>query len=309
MKDSTLYYIRKKFYQYRTHSTGFENINENTIEDLKSKLEYWDERIFSKIKPGYLETENYARYVAVLSFVSDSKSFATLGTFDERALFLMLAVDPEFKAYQIYVQSNILRTQDVDKINDKKIQTALLSRRKRQLEEMQRKVRDELGFYDSEFLLLECKYCKKWNNKKTLIYNVKKDYFKTLVKMMADIPNFDEVSLEDLHSIQEKIDKYNKILTQDVDKKTIIYHILYQSDVLGLESDIEKVMFAILALDKELQMLQIYEEENKWYDIAMRSYKELGFFNREFVFTERKFHDKLMPEKIIDWSKKQELKN
>lgn len=59
----------------------------------------------------------------------------------------------------------------------------------------------------------------------------------------------------------------------------------------------EKILFLILAVDPDLNILEIYESECRADRIKEEAYKTLGFFNEDFLKAARAYQKKYLPNK------------
>ena len=136
-----------------------------------------------------------------------------------------------------------------------------------------------------------------------LLINVNKDYSKNFVILAPMVRNFDEITYERFKQIQEQVGLYKEIPNISLTYQTCIYNILYQANILDLNSMQEKLIFFINVLDPELKLLQIYSEESTYNNIKQRAIYELGFYFNCLIKIELLYYKRFCPnKKISNWS-------
>ena len=96
---------------------------------------------------------------------------------------------------------------------------------------------------------------------------------------------------------------WNASVNEEHKYTTCLYNLIYQYKLLGINSLEEKLLFFVCAVDPELKLLSIYEEESKTNIMKLRSLDEVGFYNPNLIKIEKTINKKFMPQKIVsEWS-------
>ena len=154
-------------------------------------------------------------------------------------------------------------------------------------------------------------FFKRFFNEKELVTEVgcnNQDKLMVRAKLLKDFNNISNERYDELVSVAQTWlslgpDKYNS--------KVAAYSVTNQTKLLGLTNRAEQLALFILLIDNELDMLRIYEEESMIKNVERRIVEEFGYFNKELLVLERKFHDRFCPDKNLSvWTKtKKELDN
>lgn len=198
---------------------------------------------------------------------------------DEEILFLINSVDPNCEMYETYLSFP-------NDLTDETKKNVIINL---------------FGFFSPYLLKYEYYYIN--NMDKRLLTNVNKDYSKNFVILAPIVRNFDEITDERFEQIKNQVEIYKSIPNINITYKTCIYNILYQANILELNSMHEKLIFFINAIDPELKLLQIYFEESNYNNIKKRSIDELGFFYKHLIKIELIYYKRFCPnQKISDWT-------
>ena len=79
---------------------------------------------------------------------------------------------------------------------------------------------------------------------------------------------------------------------------------LFQPEILGLNSLDEIIIFFILVIDKDLKLLDIYNEEANWSEIKKLALRKMGFYNPKLLYLEKIYQEKFVPD-YIPWEKRE----
>ena len=273
----------KKLFDEQKIFNDFKLITQERKEQINLLSEQYKQGLVLYGKKNYLLNENYYIYANTLNYLVNDKY--QLMTKDEKILFLINTIDPNCNIYETYLNFSD------DLNNETKINV----------------MKNIFGFFSTYLLKYEYYYIN--NVQKRLLINVNKDYLKNFMILAPMVRNFDEVSDERLKQIQEQVELYKEIPNINLNYQTCIYNILYQSNVLELNSMQEKVAFFINAIDPELTLLKIYSEESNYSNIQKRSIEEFGFFYKYLIKIELLYYKRFCPNtKLSDWSLEQKSK-
>ena len=93
-------------------------------------------------------------------------------------------------------------------------------------------------------------------------------------------------------------------IPEKYDAKVASYSVTRQRKLLGLTSLAEQLAVFILLVDSNLDMLRIYEEESMMKYVEERITEQFGYYDKELLVLERKFHTRFCPDKELSiWSK------
>lgn len=214
-------------------------------------------------------------------------------TYDERCVFLIQALDPElffYKSYKAFEDEILALTEPSEYVAHQEWS----KEKKRLTQKYKENISKELGIFDIHFLELEKFYFKRLVEKKELVMNIKKNYLPDLIDILKDATNLSSITENRYNEIANQVRNYLSTF-RDLDINTISYNILYQGELLNLNTLEEKIIFLILAIDAKLLMLEIYENECKWDNIERLSKEELGFFDKSMIKLEKLYHKQFVP--------------
>lgn len=273
----------KKLFDEQKIFNDFKLITQERKEQINLLSEQYKQGLVLYGKKNYLLNENYYIYANTLNYLVNDKY--QLMTKDEKILFLINTIDPNCNIYETYLNFSD------DLNNETKINV----------------MKNIFGFFSPYLLKYEYYYIN--NVQKRLLINVNKDYLKNFMILAPMVKNFDEVSDKRFKQIQEQVELYKEIPNINLNYQTCIYNILYQSNILELNSMQEKVAFFINAIDPELTLLKIYSEESNYSNIQKRSIEEFGFFYKYLIKIELLYYKRFCPNKKLSyWSLEQRPK-
>lgn len=270
--------IKNRFYQYAVKTKNMKEVTDDRIEAIESVLANYRERFLDgDTKTGSMY--KLERYYNALRYVDGRRDF----TFDEKMIFVIKLVDPECKMYRLYRALDITTNSEIAAIEDKKEQAAAKLKQEITINEFQAAVRSELGFYEGKLIKFEEHYFKKFI--KEFVDKCSKDYGNVFFSRERDFSKMIPAQYMRVRSIVS--DYLTKVGT--VDPKTVIFHVIYQNNLLKLYSVEEQLLFFILAVDPELDYLNIYDDECMWDKIEERIREEKEYFNKDLIFVEKDY--------------------
>lgn len=295
-------YLKTKLYQREKEFKNFENITEEDFIRIENKIQVKEDVIQEKTKRPL---DKLTKYMEILTYLTNPNIHLEFKTFDERILFLIMCEDPNLITFKEFLKTNIPSVQDVKREQNPKTREELEKKRVQEILELQTRVRDQIGFFDSKLLKFEKIYFQKFLSKQELISEVKQDNITALIALLPFINSFESISEEDFTLLQKKAQLWQAETNAVNDLYTAAYSCEYQSEILGLNNLSEKLAFLILAGDPELKCLKIYEEESKISEIERRCNEELNYYNELLIKLEKLFHEKFCPEKELSpWTLK-----
>jgi len=293
---------RKRLYANDTKFNNFENIDNAELKRIKELAKQTDTTLFSYLPHHPYLSQKFEKYLAVLQYLGSTNTNNDLPNYDAKIVFLIEAVDPNLTLYKAYLEYPvILKSQIAAEENlAKKFELEHLF--KRQNGAIESKIRSKAEFYDVQMLNYEAKYFKKIRCHDELLTNVNHAYFNIFAKRFENSNKFSGISQETNDILCLKAEEY---LGQcEVNLNTLSYQLLFQPEILGLNSLDEIIIFFILVIDKDLKLLDIYNEEAKWTEIKKRALREMSFYNPKLLYLEKIYQERFVPD-YIPWEKRE----
>ena len=279
----------------------FKDITEEDINLIKQQIESFKKHhIYTTGTIGY---ELYV-YTKAIDFVA-YPSVRNTKTFNQKILFLIYCCDPELKLLKTYLSTGFLTNKDIEKYDDEVDRTILLRLRKKQENFFYAKLDKEIGFTDTMLFKFEKDLFDNFLAKNELVKGVKASYLSDLLDYKKDF-SFDSISLERLSELALISENYIDTLEKEESLRTractAAYNILFRPHLFGLNSYEEQIAFFILCIDKNLDALQIFNNEATIHRIKEESLLNVGIYSKDLIEYEKKYHQKFVPDKIVsDW--------
>lgn len=279
--------IRRRFFNYRIYFNNFSDINDEKIKAIKQKVKELNNiyNIDDLKKTNILEAYKIILYHLLYN------SNIRFDDFDEKVIFVILAMDEKLVILNKYLAANIISIKQIKEATNIHEEVELKFKRKAQIKKYTEDVRNSLGFFENDLLTYEYQFYKKFLVQKKFIQEVNIDYSKKLFDAIIYFKNFNSITKDEFNEVKEKALKYIQN-NKDINYTTVIYHLLYQNDILKLKDYKQQFLFLILVIDPELKLLEIYEEECTWKNIEERAKSELNFFDENIIKLEKKFKEK-----------------
>ena len=146
-------YLRKKFYQRIIDFKEYRELSEERKQELTERANFESERFEAdyaaenKYAHSYGPRKEWYKYVRMFGIVSAHGYQSTFKSFDERAYFLVKALDPEYEIMKCYNSQSIIRGK-----HTKEEREALIEARKQEISSF---IQAKLGTIDSSIIKLE----------------------------------------------------------------------------------------------------------------------------------------------------------
>ena len=245
------------------------------------------------------EKDRLTRYIQTLVYLTNPLIHMDLKTYDERILYLIMSADPELVSFKEFLKTTLTPKSTIEAETDPKVKQQLIHQREAEVLDLQSRIREKLGFYDSKLVRYEEYYFKKFLSSKVLINKVTQDNISKLLRITPFIKTLTSVTDERFQELQEKAQNWISITNCENDLYTAAYSCLNQSDTIGLNSIIEELVFFILIGDPNLDALRIYEEESRTEDMQNRCIETFNYFNSNLFTLEKLYHDRFCPDKEL----------
>lgn len=255
--------------------------------DQKNKIE----KIVKVFKEKNLGTDTGLNYVKTLQYLCTSNAKTKLLSTrvqktnnvvlcDEYFAFIILCCDPNCNLYKSYLKCNENMTSS-------------------QKESFCRK---ESGLFDKKLIIAEKDYFFKFENK--LLFEVKKDSSNYFMQIKDELGSFDSISNQRFEEIQNQAYLWADVPNNNSKFQTALYQIIFQSDLLNLNTLEERIVFFITAVDPNLEILTIFEEESKFENVKCRIKEKYNSYSKELITYEKLYKKRFFPDKVISpWTK------
>ncbi len=275
----TIDQLRSKVYAYHINYNKFNDINEKRYEVLKKQISDF----MVRMSHVFGKCTNKDRYYELLGYISHKVEY-NHAPYDERILMLIEACDPDYVHYKSFL--TVEHDQDY-------------------IKNLANTVRKEVGFYDPKFINYEAVLFSKFKKNNELLHGVKEDYSDFLYKYLGFVKTLDNIDEERYEEIVELVNKWKDSMQENDGYLTAIYHLLFQSDLLGVKGSREKLVFLIEALDKNLDMLDAYYNNSREELIEEEAKETVGFYAPEFIDLEKVYAKRFAPSMANDpWGSK-----
>ena len=286
-------HYKTKFYQKENQSKRFSELTEENLANISKKI-YKKEEIAEDTKTAKLD-----RYIKTLLYLTNPNIHSDLKTYDERLAYLILATDPELITFKEFLKIHLPSISSISNIENQKERTMALEERHQILQQFETAVREQIGFYDVKLLKFEEQFFKRFYSKKELITQVGQHNEDGFLLLAGLVDSFDNITDERFKELIETAQAWNTIIPDKHKTKTATYSATKQKDLLGLTTLTEQFAFYILAVDPNLDMLRIYEEESMIPTTQERIEETFGYYNPALITLEKKYHQRFCPDKKV----------
>lgn len=289
-------YFRTKLYQKEREFKKFETLSLDDVAKVAKKLYLKQEM---NEQSGFFRKDKLTKYMDTLTYLTNPSIHMELKTYDERIIYLIISVDPELESFKEFLKTNITPTKVINAEQDQKKQQELISQRESEILEMQTRIRNKIGFYDSKLLKYEETYFKRFISSKELITKVNQDNITKLLRIIPLISSFNDISDERYQILKEKAKEWLATTNCENDLFTAAYSCSEQKETIGLNGIIEELIFLVLIGDPELDVLRIYEEESRMDEVERRCKEAFNYYSKDLITLERLYHERFCPEKTL----------
>ncbi|MBQ6323711.1 MAG: hypothetical protein IJI22_02645 [Bacilli bacterium] len=275
---------KKKLFAYSGQYNHFKNIDQEKIDETKKLLE-------RKFEGAKCESDD------VFSYLSNPRIYADIKTYDEKILFLILALDPELEIYDLYLNSEIVSNATIAKASDEE-KDKLIQKRKEQIHKFFSEAKNRFPFFDREILSYESDFAKILRKDK-VFSGIKYDAISKIIERANQVDSFDSISEDDLEKLKTTSNVWLSCAEDLKDYNSLAYNLLKNPKHFKINTIPEQVLMFLLLADPELDMLRVYEEESQEDKIKERCLEEFGFYDFHLIQLEKKYHDKFLPDKKV----------
>ena len=302
---------RTKLYQRENNSKRFLELTEEQLSIISKKVHKKQEIMANTVPSNQKKISNLERYQKTLQYLTNPNTYLELRTFDERIAYLIMMTDPNLVTFKEYLKIDLISIVEIDKVEDEKERNRLKQIRNQTISTYKSTVIEKIGFFDVKLINYEDLFFKRFFNEKELITEVGNNNEDKLMIRAKLLKDFNSISDERYEELVEIAQNWLSLVPEEYNFKTATYSVTNQKKLLGLTTSSEQLALFILLIDSNLDILRIYEEESVMKNIEERVIEQFGYFNKELLVLERKFHDRFCPQKKVSaWSKtKKALEN
>lgn len=294
---------KTKLYQKAVGYKRFEDLTEERMNEIKELVRKYNERVQEKYKNDIFNNTDLDYYTDLLTYLINPNIHFQLKNFDEKIYFMIQALDPNFDMQKIYLSTEITSNKDINNTEDMELRTQKKALREKQICLLGSRIREKFGFYDAQFLKYETDFFNKYHRNDELAQHVGINLINELLAYSKCIYTFDRITDEQFENIKNIVGIWQSLTEDENDSKTCAYNTMMQTSLLGLKNIHEQLVFFITAIDPELEMLQIFEEESRMPITIERAIERFGFYNEELIKLEKKYLKRFYPDKKVSiWS-------
>jgi len=294
---------RTKLYQKESSFNKFSELSKEQLSLLSNKVYKMQEQLSEELSPILKNISNLEKYQKTIKYLTNPQIHSKLKTFDERIAFLIMMTDPELVTYKEFLKINLISKSEITKAEDKQTRNYLIEKRNKTISKYQYLVREKIGFFDIKLLKYEELFFKIYFADKELITEIENNNQDNLIIKAKTLKDFNSISNKRYEELKNIAQTWLSLTNQKYNSKVAAYSITNQNKLLGLTNLTEQITLFILLIDSDLDMLKIYEEESTEEKIKERIIEQFGYFDKELLILERKFHDRFCPDKNLSiWS-------
>lgn len=293
--------LKNQFHSKSVSFNNFKNMTQNDIDRIKKLVER--KKGFTN-KPSIYGNLGLMNYTNTLQYLINPTISQELKTFDEKIMYLILAVDPELQTIKTFIETEIIPISDINEETDEKRKEELKKLRKEQQSAYISDVRKKIGFYDQELIKYESILHRGLLKEEGFISGVKAPSIGTIIRNATLVKNLNIVSENTLQRLKSICERWYVEAKDPSDLNSLAYNLLNNYKALHIYTVEEQVLLFILIGDPNLDLLKIFEEESNYNKMKERALKELGFYGKGLISVEQYYHDRFEPEtKLSAWTK------
>lgn len=294
-----------KFYKNENSSKGFQELSEEQLSELSKRVDTMKEKMSSTLPEKSDDNiSKLERYQKTMQYLTNPLIHLDLNTFDERMAYLITMIDPNLVTFKEFLKLDLISKTEIAKTTDEQERNRLTNIRKQTISTYKSIVREKIGFFDSKLLKYEEIFFKRFFNEQELITEVGNNNQDNLIIKAKSLKDFNSISDKRYQELINIAQTWLSLVPEKNNYKVAAYSITNQSKLLGLNNIAEQLVLFILLIDNDLDMLRIYEEESMFPIIKERIIEQFGFFDKELLVLEKKFHDRFCPNKQLSvWTK------
>ena len=288
-----------KLYQKENMSKKFESMAETDLAFIAKRVYKRQEKLSDERKYTAEEFQKLENYVNTLKHLTNPNIHMELPEYDQKIAYLIMSVDPYLITFKEFLKINIPSADEIAKEPDKKKRDTLSEERNETINRYKCRVRKQLGFFDARLLKYEELFFKRFYNKKELITEVGIHSEDSFIILSLLVSSFESISEERYQELKRKADIWLSQVPSKYKTKIATYSIQNQKELIGLTTPEEQLVFFILVVDPNLDILKIYEEESMTETIKERILEQFGYYSNALINFEKLYHSRFCPTKML----------
>lgn len=291
--EENVYILRNRFYSKKNYYNKFMNITSDDLESIKKDSENFLLENQNLLNPSLSTKQNI--YEKTFRKIATSNLKNNLISYDKKIIFLIMCVDPQLVMYRTYFLFGLKVGNNLTNILDKESKKLNNIRDQKVLRYL-RFIENYFGFIDGHLLAFEGDYFEAFVKDKMLMQYVQSlDYLPNIFNLTKFVNSFESISQQrynDLVNMAIIWEFNNKGLSKTLKLGTASFNIIRQAKLLELKSVKEQLIMFILLIDKDLKILDIYENESNFERIEEEIRKEFGFYHKDLIRIEKRFYER-----------------
>lgn len=285
--------IRNRFYSHKVFYHKFMNITTDDLESIKKDCEDFLLENQNLLNPTLNSRQNI--YENVFRKIATSTLKNNLISYDKKIIFLIMCVDPQLVMYRTYFLFGLKVDNNLTDVFDKESKI-LNDMHDQKVIRYLRFIEKYFGFIDRHLLAFEGDYFEAFVKDKSLMQYVQTlDYLPNIFNLTKFVTSFESISQQrynDLVNMAVIWEFNNQRLSKTLKLGTASFNIIRQAKLLELKSVKEQLIMFILLIDKDLKMLDIYENESNFERIEEEIKKEFGFYHKDLIRIEKRYYER-----------------
>ena len=262
-------FSKKLFFDYHKRFREFEGITEDVIsvanEMSKNMCNIIDQDLRNVSKLDYA--------LCFFTMINNSLKLRPY-SYDFKVLMVISALDP-----------NLIHLEASRSIKD--------------LDDRQRFIRNEVGFYEPKLLEFERSYAKLFIESKNIVLGYSLDILDDFISRFEKITTIPKV-LVDMDRVDKAIDYYISHSGSKESINNFIYVLCNQRELLGLKNSYECLVAFIRMYDPNLDYLRFFYDECTITRLQSKCIEEFGYYNALLIGLEKMYHKAFVPDMVVD---------
>lgn len=261
-----------RLYGHINEFKNFKDIDESRLNEIYELVNYFK---------SYEKSCGYKGYEMAINYLTSMLKIS----FDEKIVFLIMCSDYNLIHFNAFIRTPIISKDEIESLEcSEDIKLAQIFRKK-QLQELRNYVEETIGFFDFNLVSLEFIFFQRFYSDKVLFDGVHADMINLICKASSCYKNLYNLNQEKTKQLIINSDRYLNYLKEnnkELGVNNLIFNIFYQSELLGLINNTERLFFFISTIDRECGALR-YLNNNDLFQIE----NLVGFYDEKFMEAEK----------------------
>lgn len=268
-----------RLYGHINEFKKFNDIDENRLNEIYELVKHFK---------SYEKSCGYKGYEMAINYLTNLLKIC----FDEKIAFLIMCCDYDLIHFNDFIRTPIISKYEIESLeNDDDINLALIFRKK-QLQKLKKSIEETIGFFDFNLVSLEFIFFQKFYSDKVLVDGVHTDLTHLICEASSCYNTLNNLNQEKKNQLIKGSNNYLNYIKENnkkIEINSLLFNIFYQSDLLGLMNDTERLFFFISTIDRECKALN-YLNDNSIFQIE----NIVGFYDDKFMKAEKVYKKKYL---------------